>query len=1154
MKCKSMITRFFVAVILLFGLSCFLSLNPLSLQSQQAQTLTQPVEIVLWDIRTAFDWYVPQGYAGNWPDVPPRSTVDFTAPNDCGPASAAMLIRWATQSASMPRPQEVRAKDPLISGKRENAFSSNLKTMLQAYNLTVNEVFPSQFTDAQLDEKIVSHIQAGQPVLIPFMAGRISIGPSLQRLPLTNWRNAVANPCPPGKTCINRDGMLTVYDSASGAGYNVGRYYSFDQGHWIVVKGIGQINGERYAIVYDPFTWVQNGIYYYDGSYGEDLHNIKGFDRWYKLNELINGWKDNGASGLFLPLVEPGPVVIAQSNAINAQVAQANLAVTGVQDPGAIQQIYDLTIPLGSIVISNTITVKTWSVRNVGSTWIDREYFLVQKSGIAIQTLGRVEFPTLDRSNQRTVSMAFTSPTQPGTYTSTWQVVDGNGDSINGELTLSFQILDNIPNPTPIPPPTSVPPPSGTAIDLISTSSHTVQPGQRFNPSVTIRLNSGQLLPSRGDHLHAVPEDASNTLSAWPVQAVKRIVNPGEIYTFDTTNDPAFQMTAPSTPGIYRSRWQMRVGGNYVGPIAEIVVNVQNAPPLPPPPQGWRADYFSNISLAGSTCNAEYVNTTYIFKRWDDGGQIGCPTDNFSVQFVRTFYFPGGRYRFHCHKDDACRFFVDGRLEGDWWWDSSFAGSDRELDIPSGTHEIKVHYYDKSSTARIEFWWTGSGFLNPWETCNPNQWCGEYYGSYDVTPGDAPVIRQNEGSGMLERDFGMGGLGYDIPNDKFSARWTRTVTFKAAQYRFHLTHDDGARLYLDDVLVFNAWGSCCREDTFDLWLTTGNPTRIRLEWYDNGGAANVRFWWETIVPCYALNLSVIPSNAGLVSANPAPNCGDPNGTYRAGTIVTLQASPYAGYTFQGWGADTTGTALNTTITMDWDKTITVNYYQAATPTPSPTLIPTDAVILAAKPLLPYCVVRSGELYERLLELTGNGFEKPGILQFMNTNTGETSYHISSEVNWEDTTSATVDMARIKHLLWPSNPIIGLRVRMTQFSPERNFYPISDWSPQFILAEDSTTCGLTLPLPSTPTPTPTATSTCQSYPWPGVLCGAPTETSAVTPTETLAVTPTETSAVTPTETSAVTPTEASTVTPIEASTETPVAALYTNKTFLPMLRR
>lgn len=36
-------------------------------------------------------------------------------------------------------------------------------------------------------------------------------------------------------------------------------------------------------------------------------------------------------------------------------------------------------------------------------------------------------------------------------------------------------------------------------------------------------------------------------------------------------------------------------------------------------------------------------------------------------------------------------------------------------------------------------------------------------------------------------------------------RWTNTVNFPAARYRFHVTVDDGVHVFVNDQLVIDAW-------------------------------------------------------------------------------------------------------------------------------------------------------------------------------------------------------------------------------------------------------------------------------------------------------------------------------------------------------------
>ncbi|RYY99865.1 MAG: carbohydrate-binding protein [Chitinophagaceae bacterium] len=69
------------------------------------------------------------------------------------------------------------------------------------------------------------------------------------------------------------------------------------------------------------------------------------------------------------------------------------------------------------------------------------------------------------------------------------------------------------------------------------------------------------------------------------------------------------------------------------------------------------------------------------------------------------------------------------------------------------------------------------------------------------------------------------------------------------------------------------------------------------------------------------SLSVTTSGSGTVSGNPA------GGTYTAGTVVTLTATPASGYSFSGWSGALSGSANPATITMDASKSVSAVFTQ-----------------------------------------------------------------------------------------------------------------------------------------------------------------------------------------------------------------------------------
>jgi hypothetical protein len=85
-----------------------------------------------------------------------------------------------------------------------------------------------------------------------------------------------------------------------------------------------------------------------------------------------------------------------------------------------------------------------------------------------------------------------------------------------------------------------------------------------------------------------------------------------------------------------------------------------------------------------------------------------------------------------------------------------------------------------------------------------------------------------------------------IPPDNFSARWTGTIPFAATgTYLFSLTTDDGARLWVDNVIVIDKWFDQSAT-TYQANVSLGAGThQIRVEYYERVGDATVALSWGT---------------------------------------------------------------------------------------------------------------------------------------------------------------------------------------------------------------------------------------------------------------------------------------------------------------------
>lgn len=130
-------------------------------------------------------------------------------------------------------------------------------------------------------------------------------------------------------------------------------------------------------------------------------------------------------------------------------------------------------------------------------------------------------------------------------------------------------------------------------------------------------------------------------------------------------------------------------------------------------------------------------------------------------------------------------------------------------------------------------------------------WHGAYFSNPDLS--GQPALERNEVA--LDLTWGSGAPDSRIPADNFSARWMRDdLYFNEGTYRFHMLVDGGARLWVDDQLVIDAWndsGATREVSSGERYMSSGSHT-LRVEYYDLSGDARLRLWWEHKVPYQAI--------------------------------------------------------------------------------------------------------------------------------------------------------------------------------------------------------------------------------------------------------------------------------------------------------------
>jgi uncharacterized protein YraI len=254
---------------------------------------------------------------------------------------------------------------------------------------------------------------------------------------------------------------------------------------------------------------------------------------------------------------------------------------------------------------------------------------------------------------------------------------------------------------------------------------------------------------------------------------------------------------------------------------------------------GWEAKYWNNLSLSGDPVLVrQESDLNHVWSHGTPNNLID--KDKFSARWKRTVNFPSGTYRFTATMDDGMRVWVDGNLIISSWWDSQVHSMSSDVYLNGGDHNIKVEYYEAGGEAIAKLSWTAVGGGNPTII---NNWRGEYFNNRYLN-GTPSVVRDD---GQINFNWSNGSpVAGVLGSDNFSARWTRNVQFNAGRYRFSASGDDGLRLWVNNQLIIDKWFDHNYETySADIDLPSG-AIPIRLEYYENNGAAAVALNWVQV--------------------------------------------------------------------------------------------------------------------------------------------------------------------------------------------------------------------------------------------------------------------------------------------------------------------
>ena len=255
----------------------------------------------------------------------------------------------------------------------------------------------------------------------------------------------------------------------------------------------------------------------------------------------------------------------------------------------------------------------------------------------------------------------------------------------------------------------------------------------------------------------------------------------------------------------------------------------------------WAAAYWNNTALSGDPILTR--QEARLDNRWGAGSPDGSINDDFfSARWTRTLSLSGGVYRFTAVTDDGMRVWIDDRLIVDQWREQAPRTIVVDRRLAAGNHAVRVEYFEATGDATAILNWalvSGGGQPPP----ASGEWRAEFFNNRDLA-GDPALVRSD---GSISFDWGGGSPAPGQVNaDNFSARWTRDLHFDAGNYRFTVTVDDGARLWVNNARIIDEWREQSpRTFSGDIYLS-GGTVPLRLEFLEATGNAQVRLDWQRI--------------------------------------------------------------------------------------------------------------------------------------------------------------------------------------------------------------------------------------------------------------------------------------------------------------------
>ncbi|WP_180955153.1 PA14 domain-containing protein [Peribacillus deserti] len=371
---------------------------------------------------------------------------------------------------------------------------------------------------------------------------------------------------------------------------------------------------------------------------------------------------------------------------------------------------------------------------------------------------------------------------------------------------------------------------------------------------------------------------------------------------------------------------------------SKIKVDLKPAAVTPPPEvtfDHWTAAYYPSTDFTGTPI---YTETKNLDLNWGSNSPItGIPKDNFTAVYEKKVNVSeAGKYKLSGTSDDGIRIYVDGVRQVDLWKKSTDNAFNQEISLAAGTHLIRVEYSEIYYGSKIKVDLQRAAAPEP-PPVTEGSWTAAYYPTKDLS--GTPLYKTEN---QLNFSWGTGSPDPTISADYFSAVYEKKVNIaKSGNYRLVGNVDDGMRVYIDGVKVYDLWKVGIQTFDQNIYLAAGTHD-LKIEYFENAKTAGIKFdiiedyWTALYYPLQSfggspVELSHEELNFDWAAGSPAPGIPDNNFSVKYSKKVFIPSS--GKYRFSGRSDDGIRIKVDgTTQLEDWTPGLhTINKDVTLTP-------------------------------------------------------------------------------------------------------------------------------------------------------------------------------------------------------------------------------